>query len=153
MWLGGPRVAKMFYFKNYNHQEDQCNPFHTQVAGDIICPLQNLAWSLMALVQIKVFKTILKQCIIVVFKRITMHFHLYFKRGAAIFLFLGFHFRIRRRRRSSIVRHAFIRWSRFFRYHFKTLQFIKTLKKITKTVDFGIPTIKIFLNKTIFGVQ
>ena len=30
---------------------------------------------------------------------------------------------------------------------------IKTLKIITRTVDFGIPTIKIFLNKKYFGVQ
>ena len=52
-----------------------------------------------------------------------MHFNFYFKRGTAIFLFLGWHLRIRRRRRSFIVHHAFIRWSCIFlRYHLETLQ-------------------------------
>ena len=34
-----------------NLQDNQCYPFHTQVSGEIICPLLNQSWSKMGLVQ------------------------------------------------------------------------------------------------------
>ena len=95
-------------------------------------------------------------------------FIFFVKRAMAIFhnfLYFGCHFRIRRRQRSSIVHRSFTRWSCIFWYtiykHCKWIMLIdptfinesghiKTLKIITRTVDFWIPTIKIFLNKKIF---
>ena len=55
----------------------------------------------------------------------------------------------------------------FFKYHFETLLVDnalwsciyqqerphKTLKEITRTVDFGIPTLETFIRKNNFGVQ
>ena len=97
-----------------------------------------------------------------------LNFILLVKRGMAIFykkfLYFGCHFRIRRLKRSSIVNRAFIRCP-FFKYtiykHCKWImlfgpEFInesghtKTLKIMTRNVDFEIPTLEIFLSKKIF---
>ena len=80
----------------------------------------------------------------------------------AIFICIGCHYRIRGRQRNFIIRLACNRWCGLFwdiiSKHCKWIMicgptFIndighkKTLKISTRSVDFGIPTIKIFLNK------
>ena len=54
------RVTTISYFrKKCKHQEDQRDPFHTQVSRDIIYPLNFWAWNLLALVQRQVFLNLL----------------------------------------------------------------------------------------------
>ena len=51
MCVGEVKVTTISDFNFFNHQEDQHDPFHTQVDGDIICTFLNWTWSLMDLVQ------------------------------------------------------------------------------------------------------
>ena len=124
-----------------------------------------LSMGLMALLQRQVFLPILKQCIILCFKKINNAFSFVFLTQNGDFSFPWLIFQNQKKMKEFHFPSCLYKMILYFLYtileHCKWIivrspvflnesGHIKTLKIITRTKDFGIPTIEIFLNKNIF---